>query len=136
MADTRKSLADPNYRGEDYTIDTAIENGPLTNRRCTDILCLLIFLIATGFAGYVLVYAVENGDPELILAPMDSDGKFCGRTNGSDSTYEDYPYVFYADIDASLWYPWAVCVKKCPKEDDESFECHGTENIKSKDGLC
>jgi len=63
MAQTRQSLADPNYKGEDYKIDTEIEKGPLSNRKCTDILCLLIFLVTMGGLGYVGLYAVENGDP-------------------------------------------------------------------------
>ena len=85
VAETRQSLVDPNYKGEDYAIDPEIEKGPLTNRRCTDIFCLLVFLATTGFGGYVFAYALEHGNPEQILAPMDSNGNFCGRETG----YED-----------------------------------------------
>lgn len=49
---------DPNYKGGDYEIDTAIENGPLGNRRCTDIFCILIFIAALCGAGYIGYYAV------------------------------------------------------------------------------
>lgn len=41
--------------------------------------------------GYIGSYAVSNGDPDLILAPMDSDGNFCGMSAG----YEDYPMLWY-----------------------------------------
>ena len=119
MADTRKSLADPNYKGEDYAIDPALEKGPLTNRRCTDVFCVVIFLLALGFGGYIFVYALEHGDPKSIMAPMDADGKFCGRDVG----YEDYKYLLYADISYSLWFPWAVCVNKCPTIISPIFSC-------------
>lgn len=132
MADTRKSLADPDYMGEDYAIDPEIEKGPLTNRRCTDLLCLLIFFVSVGFSGYITVYALEHGDPERILAPMDGNGKFCGMDEG----YEDYPYLFYADLNFYLWAPYAVCVKTCPQQSDASyplFDCIGTPNVKAND---
>ena len=111
--DIRSSLADPNYKGDDYYIDPAIEKGPLTNRRCTDILCLLIFIVACGVGGYIGVYCLENGDPDRIMAPMDADGHFCGRDPG----YEEYPYVYYSYLQSPLfiWTPWAVCVNECPE---------------------
>jgi hypothetical protein len=90
-ADKRNTLADPTYTGDDYAIDTMIESGPLGNRRCTDILCLLIFFVACGGIGFIGYYAFNNGDPDLILAPMDADGNFCGKTPG----YENYPYLYY-----------------------------------------
>jgi len=133
VADTRNSLADPDYKGEDYTIDPALERGPLTNRRCTDVFCLLVFLVAVGFGGYIGIYALEHGDPTAIMAPMDADGYFCGR----DAGYEDYKYLFFADIEYSLWLPWAVCVKECPTIEEPIFYCKSTENVKaSADGTC
>ena len=90
MADKRQSLANPNYKGDDYEIDTAIENGPLGNRRCTDIFCILVFIAALCGAGYIGMYAVSNGNPELVMTPYDSQGNFCGKTPG----YENYPYLW------------------------------------------
>jgi len=137
IKETRQSLADPNYKGEDYAIDPEIEKGPLTNRRCTDLFCLLVFFATLGFGGYVFVYALENGNPEQIMAPMDSNGYFCGRDPG----YEDYPYLFFADIQFSLWLPYGVCVKTCPTAptdplQKQTFECIGTENVPATNGYC
>ena len=128
VSDTRQSLANPDYKGEDYAIDPEIEKGPQTNRRCTDLICLLIFLIAVGFSGYVAIYALEHGDPERIMAPMDGNGNFCGKTEG----YEDYPYLFFSDLNIILWAPYAVCVKTCPQRADTGypkFYCKGTTNV-------
>jgi len=95
MADTRNSLADANYKGDDYNIDIELKKGPLTNRRCTDFLCLIIFFAAVASGGYIGYYSSVNGDPELLVAPLDSDGNFCGRSVG----YEKYPLLYYQNID-------------------------------------
>lgn len=66
------------------------------------------------------------------MAPYDSDGKFCGIDDG----YEDYPYLFYTDVNPVLWAPYSVCVKTCPMKDDEGypyFECKPTENVSAND---
>ena len=109
----RESLADPNYKGQDYAIDTAVENGPLIDRRCTDILCILIFLGFVAAATFVGIYAVENGDPMRIMTPYDVNGNFCGKKNTSiDLT--GYPYLWYQDIGTPFWLAYATCVTECP----------------------
>jgi hypothetical protein len=87
----RQSLADPNYRGNDYAIDTMIRTGPMGNRKCTDCVCLLIFLASCAGMTMIGLYANEHGDPSRILRPIDSDGNFCGASVG----YEDYPLMWY-----------------------------------------
>ena len=121
------SLADPNYKGEDYKIDIELEKGPLTNRRCTDVLCLLIFSVMIGGVFYVAYYAVGNGDPDLILAPLDADGKFCGRSPG----YTEYQYLYYTDISSLVWFPFSVCVKECPTSATvpATLSCMPTEQV-------
>jgi choline transporter-like protein 2/4/5 len=104
-------LADPGYKGDDYMIDPELQQGPLTNRRCTDCLCLIIFLAAIGAGCYVGYFAAVNGDPELLVAPIDSDGNFCGKSVG----YENYPLLYYQNIDQLVWFPFSVCVASCPQ---------------------
>jgi len=92
QAQRRESLADPNYKGQDYAIDTCIlETGPMQNRRCTDILCIFVFLGFVAAAVFVGIYSVENGDPDRILTPYDADGRFCGKT----PEVAEYPYLWY-----------------------------------------
>ena len=110
MAERRESLADRNYKGEDYNIDVAIEKGPLGNRRCTDMFCVLIFLLTTGCMGYIGYFATTHGDPALIMAPYDSTGAYCGRSPG----YEGYPYLWFENLDTPLWMAYTVCVSTCP----------------------
>lgn len=124
LADRRQSLVDPNYKGEDYNIDTAIEKGPLGNRRCTDMLCVLVFLIVTTGMGYIGNYAVTYGDPDLIMAPYDSTGNFCGRSPG----YENYPYLWYQNLDSTVWIAYSVCVSECPTMANTEADCKLSEN--------
>ncbi|CAE8622772.1 unnamed protein product [Polarella glacialis] len=55
-----------------------ISAGPIQQRRCTDILCLVIFLVhwlgfmAVTFAG------VKDGDPRKLYKPRDFMGGYCG----------------------------------------------------------
>ena len=103
-------MADPNYKGEDYSIDVEIEKGPLGNRRCTDMFCILLFLISTGGIGFIAYFALQHGNPDLIMAPYDSTGAYCGRSPG----YENYPYLWFQNLDSPVWIAYSVCVSTCP----------------------
>jgi hypothetical protein len=91
IVERQSQLADTTYKGQDYNIDCDIENGPLGNRRCTDLLCLLVFLCCTGGMGYIGFYAISYGNPDRIMTPYDATGAFCGKTAG----YENYPYLWF-----------------------------------------
>uniref|UniRef100_A0A3B5LQX1 Solute carrier family 44 member 5b n=1 Tax=Xiphophorus couchianus TaxID=32473 RepID=A0A3B5LQX1_9TELE len=64
---------DPNFRG------------PVQNRKCTDVVCCIIFLIV--ILGYIALGTVAwfHGDPRKIISPTDSQGQFCGQTDTSNS---------------------------------------------------
>ncbi|XP_060069789.1 choline transporter-like protein 2 [Ylistrum balloti] len=67
--------------------------GPLKKRSCTDIICCLIFLIFFGLLLLISAYAFMNGNPLLLLYPVDSEGVMCG--SGVNAGKE---YLFYFDI--------------------------------------
>ena len=123
-AEIRQSLADPHYTAQEYEIDQTIAQGPLHNRRCTDVLCLIIFLVALVGGGYIGIYALENGDPAEIMRPMDADGNLCGKDKvAGDQNFVDYPYLYYVNIDTQLWLPYSVCVSSCPKTAEDLVHC-------------
>jgi hypothetical protein len=132
MAQNRQSLIDPDYKGEDYSIDPELRQGPLTNRRCTDLLCLIIFIAAIVAGGYVGYFSAVNGNPELLVAPLDADGNFCGKSVG----YENFPYLYYSKIDTLYWGPYSVCADKCPTTVSqlELTDCKLTDNVKDCKG--
>ena len=86
----RESLNDSQWKGEGVKANIAIKNkGPLTNRRCTDMLFAIFFLAFCGVMIWIGIFAKENGNPQELITPVDEDGKLCGMD------YPDYPYVYY-----------------------------------------
>lgn len=41
---------------------------------------------------------------------MDAEGNYCGKTAG----YEDYPMLWWQNIDNESYLPFGVCVQQCP----------------------
>lgn len=72
-----------------------LNNGPVNDRGCTDILCCLIFVafivVFVGVAGY----GWSNGQPHLLLTTWDADGNGCGY---SEATI-DYPFLYFPALD-------------------------------------
>ncbi|CAH1236389.1 unnamed protein product [Diabrotica balteata] len=97
-------------------------NGPLRKRSCTDILCLMIFMVFVAAWIGIGIYAVTNGSPSTLLVPRDSLGRRCGK----DTDVLDKPYLLFHDItkclDPSTPFTGCktpeVCVSSCPSEFD------------------
>ncbi|XP_077286945.1 choline transporter-like 2 isoform X4 [Arctopsyche grandis] len=92
--------------------------GPLHRRSCTDLLCLLIFVVFLACWGATSAYAIMHGDVRRLLVPTDSDGLKCGL----DSSVIDKPYLVFFDMTKCIS-PTVpingcptkqVCVKECP----------------------
>ncbi|KAB0800868.1 hypothetical protein PPYR_05222 [Photinus pyralis] len=93
-------------------------NGPLKRRSCTDVLCLFLLLVFIGCWVGIGLYAFMQGNPDILLVPVDSQGARCGL----DSHVRDKPYLFFFDLTKCLQpIPFAgcntpqVCVKQCPQ---------------------
>ena len=69
---------------------------------------------------FIAIWSFAKSDLARLLAPLDDDGNFCGE----DSGYEDFPRVYWPDIQSEtnilLKY---VCVKECPQSTDTTYEC-------------
>ena len=106
-----------------------LKNGPINNRGCTDILCLLVFVAflvgMVGVAGYGYLY----GDYQLLLTTFDSDGYGCGW----NKTTKDYPFLYFPVVDLakiqqaeptvtdmSQLLSYSTCVKECPSADPKT----------------
>lgn len=120
-------MNDKDYDGSDFIVDKDLKNGPLWNRKCTDILCVIVFWLFIIVYGYTCVYAYGNSHPEKLLRPVNGDGDLCGV-----GALQDYPNLYYI-IKKSNAKPRAVCVSKCPKEINDQFQCHGTQFVKPED---
>ena len=105
-------------------MDAELSNGPLKDRKCTDILFFLIFVAFFSGYGYTSHYAFTNGKPNELFRPVNGDGMLCGV-----DTLQDYKKLYYIFSTADPTTPRAVCVDQCPLEVDSPIECHGTEAI-------
>ena len=103
---TRESLKDKDYDGSDFIADPELRNGPMINRKCTDMLFTIIFIISLVAYGITTEYGYRNGKPKQLFTPVDGDGKFCGYDEN-----KDYPALYYVITPTTLTEPRAVCVK-------------------------
>lgn len=83
-------------------------DGPMKNRSCTDVICLLIFVAYLVGMMYLLGYALAVGDPYRLIYGYDVTGDVCGRENqpipdvvNSSKNLESYKYLYF-DIPKSV----------------------------------
>jgi len=67
-------LNDPEYKGE--PVDKKLKNGPLDERSCTDILCLIVFIVFWVLFGLMCAKFISQGDPSILAVPYDGSGKY------------------------------------------------------------
>jgi hypothetical protein len=94
-------------------------------RKCTDILCLIIFFAFLGAMGYLTAYAHSHGNLEKLTAPLDGHGKFCGED--PDKNFKDYPYLYLSNLlgKPNAIFASGICVKTCPmKATQTKTECY------------
>ena len=82
-------------------------DGPISTRKCTDALCVLLLLVMWGAMTVVGIYSWNNRDYRAVLYPVDYDGNICGTDFGAQDM-TDYPKILYVNFAAG------VCVKECP----------------------
>jgi len=58
--------------------DHEIKSGPLKKRRCTDVACLIVFVLYWGVYLVVTFVSMENGSPAKLIKPRDFQGSYCG----------------------------------------------------------
>uniref|UniRef100_A0A1B6ECV3 Choline transporter-like protein n=1 Tax=Clastoptera arizonana TaxID=38151 RepID=A0A1B6ECV3_9HEMI len=93
-------------------------NGPRKNRSCTDILCLLLFVVFLVAWGFIGMYAYKTGDITTLTVPVDSYRQRCGK----DADVKNKTFLFFFDMSVCLSAQtvWdgcktpQVCVSKCP----------------------
>ena len=125
---SRSQLKDRKWKAEEIQVNKEIAKKPTDkNRRCTDVLCCLVFMAFIVGMGWAVIYGYVNGNPGKLVAPIDGDGSICGYDPG----YEDYPYLYLDNIvtaagDAHNAFSYGVCVKDCPDSADDAVECHPT----------
>lgn len=55
---------------------------------------------------WLVLETFNTAQSNYIKYGMDSEGNFCGLTDG----FVEYPYAYYTNISNTNWFPFAVCV--------------------------
>jgi hypothetical protein len=82
-------------------------DGPVTHRKCTDVVWLVLFVLANLGLAAVLAYAFHEGDFERMLHGFDFRGELCGVDDLSGKEY-----VYWPEPNESL--DLAICLPGCP----------------------
>ena len=128
---SRSQLKDRKWKGEGVEMNKDIARTPTEkSRRCTDLLCCLVFLAFFVGMVWATIYGYINGNPGKLIAPIDGDGSICGYSTG----YENYPKLYIGDIieaaaDAGNVFQFGVCVTECPANADDSVDCMTTTKV-------
>ena len=73
-----------------------IAESPVTKpRRCTDLICCIIFTVVFVGMFVASIFGYIAGQPWKLVAPIDGDNNICGWTEG----YEEYSHLMIGDID-------------------------------------
>jgi choline transporter-like protein 2/4/5 len=99
------------------------------HRGCTDILCILLFIIFWAVMFFVASIAFKQGDFNRVLFGVDYMGNVCGQGSPSLINYDGQPVTNWS-LKKYIWYPIAltlnpklndnmfnlgICVESCPK---------------------
>ncbi|KAJ3362267.1 hypothetical protein GGF32_006299 [Allomyces javanicus] len=88
--------------------------GPIHNRKCRDVIFLIIF--GAYWAGMIIlaILAVTNGDSRRLMVPTDSEGNMCGLDLSASGkrNLATKPYLyFFNPLQATAK---QICVETCP----------------------
>jgi hypothetical protein len=120
---------------------------PVEHRTCTDVFCLVAFIIFWIVSVVGVIYGFTKGDLKNIAQPYDSTGNKCG-----DGATKDYPYVFldmeslqrnrtvqkqvynqetnrYETRYVNITDLVSVCVKACPPTSTSPLDCYPNVNV-------
>lgn len=102
-----------------------LRNGPIINRKCTDLVCLFISILIISSSFTISIYSLRNGHPSELTVPYDTDHQPCGK-----GTRKNYPYIYFVEPHIhTLWR--TVCVKQCPTKHDKQLKCYPNSEVET-----
>jgi choline transporter-like protein 2/4/5 len=84
-------------------------------RNCTDIICLIIFVVFVIIQALISYFAFMCGDPRQLVTPRDSNGQFC---SGSTSSLLYFNLLTCLNVAAALTgcSTPQICISQCPSK--------------------
>lgn len=115
--DYDESNLDEKFMGK--TVPSKLLTGPNEQKKCTDLLCCLIFVLLVGGIGFATFVHYPNSKIGLMTTPRDSVGNVCGVT----AEVKDYPHLYMIKLSSPYR---SVCVKSCPSFDYNQIRYNST----------
>jgi len=110
MSDKRK---DPFYKGE--PTPKYLKHGPTDDRRCTDVFCVLMFILFWVGAGMIGVYSYKNVDDIMSITYVyDQNGVACKG---------DFPALYFIANEGTYNLTNTVCIDNCPVDESSAINC-------------
>lgn len=97
---------------------TSTEHGIQKTRKFTDILCALLFLASLILLTIIAIHGYTKGDLNNIAQPFDSSSNKCG-----EGKFSSHKHLYINNPTQILNTSFSVCVKKCPKSEDDLINC-------------
>ena len=72
-------------------------DGPPESRRCTDVLCLIVFILFCGVGIGIGIFAIQNGNPNSLIYGKDEFGNVCGSDNSKRTAKCQAGTCYWAD---------------------------------------
>ncbi len=124
-------LKDRSYKAHNYGVSKELEKGPLPQRKCTNLLCLIVFIAAVGAVLYMSIDGYVRGNPDEMLAPVSGAGQLCGYNIPAIGDATGYPKLYIPNLTAAAASPsnlfeYGVCVSACPKSATSTYNCLAT----------
>mmetsp|Transcript_10803 Transcript_10803/g.25860 ORF Transcript_10803/g.25860 Transcript_10803/m.25860 type:complete len:632 (+) Transcript_10803:46-1941(+) len=98
----------------------------MKSNRCTDIVCLIVWLAFLVAMGFVLMTSFRDGDIRRLSHGFNFKGELCGV----DEAVAGQPYLYYCargDSGGSeahdLDFANPICLAKCPEDDSQTISC-------------
>jgi len=118
---------------EQVDVPDELREGPVRERSCTDIACLLLFAAFWGLCLFFLFRGIKTGDMSKIARPFDSDGNACGYVNAnSGKDLSAFPYLYFniGIVGTKPAIASTVCVKECPTDPSQPVYCSPNSKVK------
>lgn len=87
-----------NKYGEPLRYDRNFQGPRQRDRSCTDVPCLILFVLFLCGWAFIAHYAIRMGDLNKLMAPTDMYNQKCGI----DSSVLDKEYLFFFNLDQCI----------------------------------
>ncbi|KAH8382735.1 hypothetical protein KR009_004993 [Drosophila setifemur] len=109
-----------NKYGEPLRYDRNFTGPRQRDRHCTDVSCLLVFVLFLGGWGFIAHYAIKHGDLNQLMVPTDSFNQKCGIDSGVLNKKNLFFFNLEQCIDPLVPLTGCptpqVCVESCPSQ--------------------